>query len=99
MKAGSNTSTVALRVVGGETKREPSSWGYNWATLFLVDINTGTDPPGWGSLESETVKYGHESRWTRTQDWLLWREPPASVNGRPYSFGRESAPYNKPATV
>jgi hypothetical protein len=26
------------------------------------DINTGPAPPGWGSLESETVKYGHESR-------------------------------------
>jgi hypothetical protein len=23
------------------------------------------DPPGWGSLESETVKCGHESRGTR----------------------------------
>jgi hypothetical protein len=34
VEAGSNTSTVALQVVGGEEK---------------------------GSLESETVKYGHES--------------------------------------
>jgi hypothetical protein len=25
-------------------KREPSAWGYNWATLFLGDINTGTWP-------------------------------------------------------
>jgi hypothetical protein len=24
------------------TKREPSAWGSNWATLFLGDINTGT---------------------------------------------------------
>jgi hypothetical protein len=24
------------------TKREPSARGYNWATLFLGDINTGT---------------------------------------------------------
>jgi hypothetical protein len=23
-----------------------------------------------------TVKYGHESRWTRNQEWLCWRGPP-----------------------
>jgi hypothetical protein len=33
MEAGSNTSTVSLRVVGGDI-RKPSAWGYNWATLF-----------------------------------------------------------------
>jgi hypothetical protein len=38
--AGSNISTVALRVVGGDEK---------------------------GSLESETVKYGHEFYGTRTR--------------------------------
>jgi hypothetical protein len=37
VEAGSNTSTVALRVVGGDKK---------------------------GSLETETVKYGHESHGT-----------------------------------
>jgi hypothetical protein len=26
------------------TLREPSAWGYNWATLLLGDINTGTWP-------------------------------------------------------
>jgi hypothetical protein len=41
VEAGSNTSTVALRVVGGDEK---------------------------GSLESETVKYGHESHGTRTRE-------------------------------
>jgi hypothetical protein len=40
VEAGSNTSTVTLRVVGGHEK---------------------------GSLESETVKYGHESYGTRTR--------------------------------
>jgi hypothetical protein len=40
VEAGSNTSTVALRVVGGDEK---------------------------GSLESETVKYDHESHGTRTR--------------------------------
>jgi hypothetical protein len=41
VEAGSNTSTVALRVVGGDEK---------------------------GSLESETVKYGHESHGIRTRE-------------------------------
>jgi hypothetical protein len=40
VEAGSNTSTVTLRVVGGDEK---------------------------GSLESETVKYGHKSYGTRTR--------------------------------
>jgi hypothetical protein len=40
VETGSNTSTVALLVVGGDQK---------------------------GSLESETVKYGHESHATRTR--------------------------------
>jgi hypothetical protein len=37
VEAGSNTSTVA-------TKMETSDWVYNWATLFLDDINTKTWP-------------------------------------------------------
>jgi hypothetical protein len=41
VEAGSNTSTVTLRVVGGDEK---------------------------GSLKSETVKYGQESKGTRTRD-------------------------------
>jgi hypothetical protein len=40
VEAGSNTSTVTLRVVGGDEK---------------------------GSLESETVKYGHEPYGTQTR--------------------------------
>jgi hypothetical protein len=43
VKAGSNTSTVALRVVGGDEK-ETQCLGVNWATLFLRDIDTGTWP-------------------------------------------------------
>jgi hypothetical protein len=50
------------------TKREPRAWGYNWATLFLGDINTGI----WNSrlgesrmrqrhmVSNETVKCAHE---------------------------------------
>jgi hypothetical protein len=53
-----NISTVALRLVGGDESKS-SVWGYIWATLFLVDINRGLGAP---------VKYGHESRGTRTQE-------------------------------
>jgi hypothetical protein len=41
VEAGSDTSTVALRIVGGYEKGT-QCLGYNWATLFLWDINTGT---------------------------------------------------------
>jgi hypothetical protein len=58
----------------------PSSWGiWIWRP----------GPPGWGSLESETVKFGHESRRTWTQEWLRWREPAAILNGRPVLPSRE----------
>jgi hypothetical protein len=43
MRAGSNTSTVALRVVGGDEKGI-QCLGINWATLFLGDTNTRTLP-------------------------------------------------------
>jgi hypothetical protein len=61
-------------------KREPSSWEYNWATLSPGDI---PGPTGWRSLESETVKYGHESRGTRTRERLRWRGQAAIVNDKP----------------
>jgi hypothetical protein len=49
---------------------------------------TITGPPcswgtGWRSLESESVKYGHESRRTLTWEWLCWQEPAATVNDKP----------------
>jgi hypothetical protein len=50
------------------TKREPSAWGYNWATLFLEDINMGFWPSRLGSLGSARLKYGLESRGTRREN-------------------------------
>jgi hypothetical protein len=67
-----NTSTVTLRVVGGDERR---------------------------SLESDTVKYGHESYGTRTQKLLRWRGPAAIVNGRPVLSSERAPQINKPATV
>jgi hypothetical protein len=58
LEAMSNTSTVALQVEEGDEKGT-QYLGYNCATLFLGAIIRGYAPPGWGSLKSETVKYGH----------------------------------------
>jgi hypothetical protein len=51
-----------------------------------------------GSLESDTVKYGHEFHGTRTRKWLRWRRPGAFVNDRPV-LSSERAPHIKSATV
>jgi hypothetical protein len=52
-----------------------------------------------GSLEYETVNYGHESHGSRTRKYLRWRGPEAFVNDRPV-LSSESAPHiNKPAKV
>jgi hypothetical protein len=50
--------------------------------MELVNWCSGPDPPGWASLESETVKYGAESRGNRTREWLRWRDPGATANDR-----------------
>jgi hypothetical protein len=42
-------------------KREPSARGFNWATLFLGDINMGTWHLQVGGVSNETVKYGLSS--------------------------------------
>jgi hypothetical protein len=72
VEAGSNTSTVTLRVVGGDGK---------------------------GSLDSETVKYGHEFHETRTRKLLLWRGPAAIINNTPVLSSERAPHINKPATV
>jgi hypothetical protein len=68
----SNTSTVTLRVVGGDEK---------------------------GSLESETVKYGHKSHGIRTRKCLRWRGSGAIVNDRPVLSSERAPHINKPAAV
>jgi hypothetical protein len=95
VEAGSNTSTVALRVVGGDV-RKPSTWGYNGATLFLGDINTETWPTRLVESQIWDSKYGHESRETRTRKWLRWPGPAAIVKDKSIlsSEGRLHKVYN-----
>jgi hypothetical protein len=78
---------------------EPSAWGYNWTALFLGAQILGPCPPVWESVESETVKYTHESHGTWTRERLGWRGPAAVVNDRPV-ISSERAPHtNKTVTV
>jgi hypothetical protein len=53
---------LALQVGGGlqylhrspairKRRRKGNTWGYNWATLFLGDINTGTLPSRLGESQ------------------------------------------------
>jgi hypothetical protein len=43
----------------------------------------GPGPPGWESLKSERVKCCHESRGSRTWEWMCLRGPAAIANYRP----------------
>jgi hypothetical protein len=49
-------------------ERETGACEYNWATIFLGDINEGSGLLGWRSFESETVKYDHVSRRNRIKE-------------------------------
>jgi hypothetical protein len=80
VEAGSNTSTVALRVVGGDekgTQWKPSAWGYNWVTLFLGDINTGTWPSRLGE--------------SRIWDSKIWSRVPRDSDQRMIALARTSS--------
>jgi hypothetical protein len=41
-----------------ELDKANAPW-YNWATIFLREINTGTWPSRWESLKFEAEKYGY----------------------------------------
>jgi hypothetical protein len=60
--------------VNGGIIGKTCSWG-----IYIREPN----PPGWKSLESETVKCGHESRGTRASKRLLWRGPALIVKNKP----------------
>jgi hypothetical protein len=55
MQAGWNTSTVALRAVRGYEKATQCPGRYNWATLFMGDLNTGAWRSRLGVSEIETI--------------------------------------------
>jgi hypothetical protein len=65
-----------------QRKWNPVPGAITWPSSFWGIQIRGPGLRGWGSLESETVKYGHESRGTRTRQCLLWLGPAAIVNDR-----------------
>jgi hypothetical protein len=71
VESGSNTSSVTLRVTGGDEE---------------------------GSLKSESVKYGHVSNGTWTQERLRWRGPAAYTKDRPV-LSSEKAPHINRAVI
>jgi hypothetical protein len=92
-----NTTLDAVGNFGG---RGPCVRAYNWATLFLGEINTGTRPSRYGGVSKiETIKYVHESCGTQIRERLRWRCPAKTENYRP-GFSPERATHiNKPVTV
>jgi hypothetical protein len=69
--------------------------GSNISTVTLRVV--GGDEKG--SLESETVNYGQESRGTQTQELLRWRGPAEISNDRPVLSSERTPHINKRATV
>jgi hypothetical protein len=68
VEAGSNTSTVTLRDVGGDEK---------------------------GSIESQTVKYGHESHGSRTPKMSSLARARSNCKRQTRPLVRESAPHQQ----
>jgi hypothetical protein len=77
----SRTNTTVSR--RRQQKREPSAWGYNWVTLFLGAINIGTWCSRLGESQIWDSKIWSEPHKIRTQEWLHWQGPAATINGRP----------------
>jgi hypothetical protein len=69
--------------------------GFVCSTVTLRVVGGGEG----GGLESETVKYNHESRGTRTREGLRWRGPAAFTKNRPVLSSERTAHKNKTVTV
>jgi hypothetical protein len=72
---------------------KPSAQMYNWATLFLGDINMGTWPSRLG--ESQELRQYMVLGLAE----LRWRGPAATVNYRPVLSSERALHNNKPTTV
>jgi hypothetical protein len=69
--------------------------GLNTSTVILRVV--GVDKKR--SLKSETVKYGHESQGTLTQERLHWQGPAAYTKDRPALSSDRAPDRNKTVTV
>jgi hypothetical protein len=68
---------------------------YNWATLFLGEINTGTWPSRMWESQIREVKYGHETLGIRTRERLRWRRPASSCKLQALPLVREGAQHQQ----
>jgi hypothetical protein len=62
-------------------------------------INRGPVPPAWGSLESETGRYGHEFRGAEIRKLLSWRGTEAVKIRQTRPLVKDGAHFKKHATV
>jgi hypothetical protein len=92
---GFSSGYIASAQTQGRTGETRGDAGSNTSTVTLWIV--GRDEKG--SLESETVKYGHESYRTLTWKWLHWRGPVVMANDRPILSSERAPQINKPATV
>jgi hypothetical protein len=76
-----------------EIIRVEAGWNTSTVTLRVVE---GDEK---GSLESETVKYGHEFYGTRPRKLLRWRGPAVIINDRSVLSPERAPQINKPAAV
>jgi hypothetical protein len=83
------------------SKEQPSSLGYNWTTLFLGDINTGTWPIRFVGVSDETVKYGHEFYGTFDPRVTALARPRnnCTLNYRSFLSSERALQNNNPAAV
>jgi hypothetical protein len=82
-------------VIKNESSESRVEAGSNTSTAVLLVV--GGDEKG--SLQTETVKYGHDSQGTLTRKLLRWRGPAAIVNDRRVLSSERAPHMNKPANV
>jgi hypothetical protein len=91
----------AFCVVRGEKLQTASVTGQS-STQYLKMYLGHPLPGGWKygdlALKFETVKYGLESCWTQTREWLRWRGPTATANYCSVLSSETASHVNKPAT-
>jgi hypothetical protein len=78
----------ARRLYNATLVQNEAEWRSNTSTVTLQVVGGDEE----GSLKSETAKYGHESKGTRTRERLRWRGAAAYTKGRPV-LSSERAPH------
>jgi hypothetical protein len=80
------------------TKRVPSAWGYNRATLFLGDINTETWPSRLGQSRIWVSKIWSRIPWDSDPRMIVLARTSSNCKRQTCSLVRESAPHQQTCT-